>query len=89
MREAPDPAPVNSTATFVSGGVDSFWSLVKQQQARAVAGRPLTTDRTLPCRHGAEVTRAEQVIVRWNEALGMRYLRAHLFSLYCSYNFRR
>ncbi len=60
MREAPDPAPVNSTATFFSGGADSFWSLVKQQQVRAVASRPLTTDRTLPFRDGTEVHAARR-----------------------------
>jgi hypothetical protein len=41
-REGSEPAPVATTATFFSGGVDSFYSLLKHHQEGAGQGRPLS-----------------------------------------------
>lgn len=41
-RTEPDAAPQKTTATFFSGGVDSFYSLLKHQLEGRPAGRPLS-----------------------------------------------
>lgn len=41
-RASQDPPPASTTATFFSGGVDSFYSLLKQQREGASGGRPLS-----------------------------------------------